>query len=128
MLVALGQLAAPPPVPAEVVGVGDLVQAGADDGLGLVRFSDAHGLEAPVALADPGEAADEVDGVGPLHQQLGQDGVVATLAKKAGSDHKPRTADPSGLLWLTRKASASVGYRCRLGYVAWPSVSLSHQV
>ena len=58
---------------AEVVGEGELVQRAADDGLRLVALGHDHGRQAVLAGGDPAVAADEVDVVRPLHQELGHD-------------------------------------------------------
>ena len=59
----------------EVVRIGIALQIGAEYRLGLIPFSHPHRLDAGLQ-PDPGIHADEVDRVGPQHQQLGHDGVV----------------------------------------------------
>ena len=61
---------------AVAVGVGERVQPAADHGLGLVRLGHDDCLEALVLLADVDVAAEEVDEVRPLQQDLRHPGVV----------------------------------------------------
>ncbi len=67
---------------AEVVGERELVQRAADDRLRLVLLGDDHAVQAVLPGGDPAVAADEVDVVRALHQQLGHDRVVVVLARR----------------------------------------------
>ena len=64
-----------------VLRVGELLQVAADYGLRLVVLGDGDGLEAVAALAHVGVAAQEVDEVGALQQQLRHPGVVVVVAR-----------------------------------------------
>src|SRR5262249_60061194 len=46
------------------------------EGRRLVALGHGYGVDALLARRDPGEAPDEVDEIGPLHQQLRHDRVV----------------------------------------------------
>ena len=59
----------------EEVGIGVALQIGAEHRLGLVPLGHPHRLDAG-RQPDPGIHADEIDRVGPQHEQLGHDGVV----------------------------------------------------
>ena len=63
----------------EVVGERELVQRAADDGLGLVALGDDDRRQPVIAGGDPAVSADEIDVVGPLHQELGHDRVVVVV-------------------------------------------------
>ena len=79
----------------EVLRVGKLLQVAADYGLRLVVLGDGDGLEAVAALADVGVAAQEIDEVRALQQQLRHPGVVIVFARdvaiRAGSVSLVRT-------------------------------------
>jgi hypothetical protein len=59
-----------------LVGVGELVEAAADDRLRLVALGDHDAFEAVRPLPHPGVAPDEVHEPGAVHQQLRHPGVV----------------------------------------------------
>ena len=62
-----------------VVGKRQRMQRAADDGLRLVALGDFDGRQPAVARRDPAIAADEIDVVRALHQELGHDRVVVVL-------------------------------------------------
>ena len=61
---------------AVIVGISELVQRAADHRLRLVALGDDHGRQAMVSRRDPAVAADEIDVVRPLHQELGHDRII----------------------------------------------------
>src|SRR2546428_7867196 len=50
------------------------------------------------------------------------------FARNSGSDHRPRTAAPSGFPRSISSMSRAVSVRAFSGYISAPSVSLSHHV
>src|SRR5207248_4222642 len=64
---------------AEVVRESEAVQRAANDGLWFVALGDGHGGQAMLAGRDPAVAADEVDVLCTLHEELSQDGVVVVI-------------------------------------------------
>ena len=76
MLVSMLELAVPFDMLLKLVGIGQLVQRAADDRLRLVALGHHDGRQPVIARADPAVAADEVDEVRPLHQELRHDRVV----------------------------------------------------
>ena len=81
MLVGVPEDAAGLDVLAVIVGIGQGVQAAADDGLGLFPLGHLHGIQTAIAGGHPAIAADEVDEVRALHQELGHDGVVVFVLR-----------------------------------------------
>ena len=60
---------------------GVFVQRRADDGLGLVALADDHGLDAALAVRHVDILAEEVVGVGALHEHHGHLGVVVVVLR-----------------------------------------------
>ena len=106
------ELASALDVLAVIVGKGELVQRAADDGLRLVALGDDHGRQPVVAGRDPAVAADEVDVVRPLHQELGHDRVVVVVLREmAVGAHLG--------VGVARQIGARVGRPAVLGIPGW---------
>jgi hypothetical protein len=100
----VGEQAAAAQVGGVEVGIGVLLQVGAEHGLRLVPFGHPDGLEAALR-PHPGMHADEVDRAGAQRQQLGHDGVVVLGRRDVtvgaglglGGPHRVREVGREGL-------------------------------
>ena len=79
MLVRVLEFAVPCDMLTVVVGISQPMQRAADDRLRLVTLGDHDGRQPVIARRDPAIAADEVDEVRPLHQELRHDRVVVVV-------------------------------------------------